>query len=97
MENKTIKLKTQNTNVETNMLNSKKSPSSEKKVPSASRVIEQKIVGLSYFSLAYTCGNKENISAFCLIPVSHKNYNFQGYCCKIDTNMTEQHFKQLMR
>ena len=66
MENKTIKLKTQNTNVENNMLNSKKSPSSEKKVPFASRVIEQKIVGLSYFSLAYTCGNKENISAFLL-------------------------------
>ena len=48
------------------MLNSKKSPSIEKKVPFASRVIEQKIVGLSYFSLAYTCGNKENISAFLL-------------------------------
>lgn len=92
MENKTIKLKTQNTNVETNMLNSKKSPSSEKKVPFASRVIEQKIVGLSYFSPSYTCGNKENISAiFYLISESHKNYIFQGYFCKIDTNMTERH------
>ena len=94
MENNKIKRKTPNTNVETNMLNSKKSPSSEKKVPFASRVIEQKIVGLSYFSVAYIhVVIKKIFPLFYLISENYKKFIFQGYFCQKYLNVTEQHFK----
>ena len=53
------------------------------KSPSTSRAIEQKILRLPYFSLAYMCGNTKIYLFFTITSGIHKNFIFQGYTLKL--------------
>ena len=53
------------------------------KSPSTSRAIEQKILRLPYFSLAYMCGNTKIYPFFTITSGIHKNFIFQGYTLKL--------------